>query len=340
MCRATSKQVGTSSVAEGENAVNAKGSEHRSLSQVIVELEAIDAGLAALPTSAPIAEARAQLRTAITTLSAVQNPGDDTATGKRRVKIKAASDTPAAAPAGAAQTPARSAASSKGTAKSGAKRGERAQPSPEMASTLTAPASSLLARLGAVASPAAPQAPAPFAPTDQAPTSPSAPVPSASIEAKSISAEDAVSRLARLEAEIASLTEPSPGTLAKSPGKSRPAGAIKPPSPAPSAAPDGAARASVPRPSADSIADNESEAEVVIVGSDTPTGGRAAAADRQTPRVYRDAPPSADDEDAEVEIVQPGVETRVRGGDGQARSPAAGAKAAAPGRWRLFRGSR
>ncbi len=312
--------------------MSAKESELNSLSRAIADLEAVDAALAVSgpdgsAPKGPVAEARLQLRAAIATLASAQAAGDETATTKRRVKIKAASDaTPASAENG------------KPAGKSGAKRGERARanavatPAPAAPPTL-----SLLARLGAAAAP-------PSEPEKATVTSPPA--------SAGISAEDAANRLARLEAEIDSLTKPpsSAGTAptARHGDSASPAASPTPPASVPPArAPLTSAPSTAPEPAAratDTEVDDE-EAQITIVGADPTTGGRAARSSRLGQITHTGSPPP-DDDDAEVEIVRPGESSRQRPGAAQSErlrldpgAPTFPAKGATPSRWRLFRGS-
>ncbi len=310
--------------------MSAKGTEQSSISRAIADLEAVDAALAKLASSrsgneassapgGPISETRALLRAAITKLASAQPATDAAATSKRRVKVKAIGD--AAAPADAA--------------KPAAKSGNRRKPTePEV----KAPANSLLARLGAAAAtatePPAATAPNPAPPTPEiANTTPTAD--------GGISAEDAVDRLARLEAEIESLTRPpavaaaaaapDPAKAAATESRSAPRTIARPPS--------------APLPEAEY--EDDDEVEITIVGGKSTPERRPFASERQAPRILRHGGPTASD-DADVEIVRPGEARRDAHTSGNAEeglridptSPNAPAKGGAPSRWRLFRGTR
>ncbi len=298
--------------------MSTKRSEHTSLAGAIVDLEAIDAALATMAAaqpSGPITEARAQIRAAISILSNAQTAAEEPATTKRRVKIKAVGDS-ATTTGTAAGKPA---------AKSSSKRGRAAsEPAPP-----AAPTSSLLARLGAAA-----------ATSSDVPGENNAAAP----KSGGLSAGDAADRLARLEAEIDSLTRP-PATVAGTPpaaktvNKSVSAAAAAPASVLPAAAPPQPA----PEPHAALDDDDDDGAEITIIDPGSSTSGRPAEAGRHGPRVYRDAVLPAE-EDAEVEIVRPGEGgRRAPHADGLRTDPRAApeaAKGTARGRWSLFRGSR
>lgn len=309
--------------------MSAKGTDQTSLARAIAELEAVDAALAAHATAqpvdgnstavGPIADARAQIRAAIITLTHARPAADETATSKRRVKIKAASETAASPTAAAA---------GKSATKAGSKRGERARPAPASEPAAKAPVNSLLARLGAAAAVATP--PAEPAPPTAAETTPAA-------NDVGITAEDAADRLARLEAEIDSLTQPSSARAETATATPRSASKAATPAPA-SSAPAPASQSPVP----ESEYEDDEDVEITIVGADN----RSAASARHSPRVYREAATPAGD-DAEVEIVQPGANRGATRSTPQPEglridphSPAAPAKENAPSRWRLFRGSR
>lgn len=349
------------------------GSDPVSLSQAVADLKAMDARLAALvaaypPTEAgradpgaPIREGRALVRAAIGLLAGAllsgATPDRVPGTAKRRVKIKAASDSTASgAPAGA-EAAVRSGANAatepvKPTTRgAGSVRGTSAAASATAAAAASeqSPPNSLLARLGAAATePAARHPIAAEGAGDRVPVP--APQPS------HVSAHAAAERLARLEAEIDSLTEATTtgGHQSRSAATDASGAPVVPASrTAQSQSPLRAAASeseSEYRPGVDgaSPADGEDDAEIVIVTAQN--GERPARQGtppvRQSPRNFND-PSSSDDDDAEVEIVQPSARP---GADGRAvRAPATsrgehakgGAIApVAPSKWRLFRGSR
>jgi hypothetical protein len=351
--------------------VSSHGSDPVILSQAVADLKAMDARLAALiatyPSAeasgpdlgAPIRESRALVRAAIGLLSGAllssEAPTHAPGTGKRRVKIKAESASTASGGRERVETAVRSEAHApqepgKRTAHGGnsARRiSARVSASASaMASTQERPPNSLLARLGAATS--EPPARHPDAAEGTGVSFP-APAP----QAGHVSARAAAERLERLEAEIDSLTEASttgdhrsrsattaaPGVPASKTAQSQP--------PSHAAA---AASASEYRQGVDgaAAADDEDDAEIVIITSQT--GGRPARQGtppvRQSPRIFSDQS-SSDDDDAEVEIVQPGTRPSVPGRAARAPTIPEGERAkvgasapVAPAKWRLFRGSR
>lgn len=322
----------------------------------IADLKAIDARLTALAAAKSpiesdgvdltdkIRESQGLVRAAIGLLSGASTSGlsprdtaDQTPGTKRRVKVKAASETTAAGASARAETPGPSApASSAASTKAGPRGGTRARgtTAPPVAPAKVSP-NSLLARLGAatteavarnldITGPRASSLPAMRDPVD--PTT-----------------LDAAARLARLEAEIDSLTEAS-----ITGNRSKPVAADAPP---PTSTTKSAevetlpAVAVIPAPAKDDRAgdsDDEDDAEIVIVTADGTMSGKAghgAAESRQRPRV-RDTP--ADEDDAEVQIVQPSVdgrETRLSLTPENARAKSGATRRASPAKWRLFRGS-
>lgn len=325
----------------GDSDLADTGSNLGSLTLAIADLKAIDARLTTLAAADPpiksdgadltakILESQALVRAAIALLSGARMPAgtvteaQDTASGgaKRRVKIKAASDSTAAT------TP----ATTKSPSKAGTRGGDRARSAETaMVAAPAAPRNSLLARLGAATSePAASTSP---------PAAAVIPAPSPA------GALDAAERLARLEAEIDSLTEAS--TTGNRRGKSTAPEMSAPQSEPKVAEAVSAAPAKVTRASdLDSGAtDDDDDAEIVIVGPDGASSGaqgRGASYGRHSPRALRDPP--ACDEDAEVEIMQPGAGgrmARVSPATASDRAKAgAEAKPVAPTKWRLFRGS-
>jgi hypothetical protein len=322
-----------------------KKSEQGGFSRAIADLEAVDAVLAKLVPSEPadgtsnaagdpVAEARELLRAAITKLESAKPIADATAPGKRRVKVKAIGDTSAAADTG------------KPVSKSG---GRRKQPVP----VAKPPAASLLARLGAAAVPSEPETPA--ATADLSAPESSEAAPSAD---HGISAEDAVNRLARLEAEIESLTRPPAQSVQAEANKF--AAATRPPqhpaaatrtaqqsTPSITQSENGAA-ASTPRaPVPEVDYEDDDGIEITIVGGKSNSNDHHLTPDRPAPRILRHAGATADD-DADVEIVRPGAARRetdtTRKPEVSLRidptSPNAPDKGSAPSRWRLFRGLR
>lgn len=350
--------------------MSVKGSDLSSLTLAIADLKAIDARLTALGAADPpiesdganltaaIRDSRALVRAAIARLTGNQIAGEapnepaDKGSGsaKRRVKIKAESETSASAVSARAEAGARS-----GTA---ARSGDRARnvsaaASAAAATTAKTPPNSLLARLGAATPEASPRhqatadgGGAPASATTGQPDNPAAP--------------GADERLARLEAEIDSLTEatatgPYRSKAMASDAPVRPAATKTTEAEAPARAAVPPARTSAHQPDVrdDGTGDDEDDAEIVIVTAQGKVAGIAEQGqppNRQSPRTSRDPSPT-DDEDAEVEIVQPGsrpgaqpdADERARrlamtpdGG----RVAAAASKPASPAKWRLFRGSR
>jgi hypothetical protein len=310
-----------------------KGPDSNSLGQAVADLEALDARLAALlsahpePKSggpdpaAPIRQSREAIRTAIKLLADAQGPDalpkEATGAAKRRVKIKAASET------------------TKASAKSAARGGDGVARSGSAASaaataTTTAPRNSLLARLVAAT-------PEPTANrTDTIDTAP--PAPATPAKSDSSSSLDPADRLARLEAEIDSLTAASIAPTARKSAVS----------------PDDLATSTEAKPlpehrsATDDERDMDDDTEVVIVTSGKAAGraSHSVSAAAKNARSIRDRAP-VDDDDAEVEIVQPGARRgqgrpeqsapqKPDSGTGRAGAP----KPADPAKWRLFRGSR
>jgi hypothetical protein len=308
---------------------------------------------------APIRESRELVRAAIGLLSGFllssEAPDLVPGTAKRRVKIKAESASTASGGRARAETAVRS---EPGAPQEPAKRAARGGDSARsvsasasasaaaMASTQEPPPNSLLARLGAAT-------PEPAARHPDAADGTGDPTPAPAPQASHVSARAAAERLERLEAEIDSLTEATttgghrsrsattdaPGVPASMTAQSQP--------PSHAAA---AASASEYRQGVDgaAAADDEDDAEIVIITSQT--GGRPARQGtppvRQSPRIFSDQS-SSDDDDAEVEIVQPGTRPSVSGRaartpatpEGEHAKPGASAPVA-PAKWRLFRGSR
>ena len=348
--------------------MSVKGSNLSSLTLAIADLKAIDARLTALGAADPpiesdgvdltaaIRESQALVRAAITRLSGNQVPGEaaneaadqDSSSAKRRVKIKAASE--ATVPASAARA---EAIAPKASAKSAARGGDRARgasAAATAASTEQTPPNSLLARLGAAT-------PEPGARQAATADGGDAPVPAPMAGRDSPSAYDTADRLARLEAEIDSLTKASSAVDTLSSANAPDAIALpavaKPAAAQPSLSGGTAAPTSVsthqPGVVDDGAGDDEDDAEIVIVTAEARAAGSAGQGlppTRQSPRAYRD-PPTSDDDDAEVEIVRPdaqhdtdGREARLSMTPGGERAKAAASRPAAPAKWRLFRGSR
>ena len=154
--------------------MSVKGPNSNSLSQAVADLEAMDARLAALVAAypraeaggpdlaAPIRESRELIRTIVELLAGAQSPNGlpneapEQAIGgaKRRVKIKAASETTAGSGAARVEAAARSgAAAGKASAKAATRGGDGAGSASAATAAATAtakaPPNSLLARLGA-----------------------------------------------------------------------------------------------------------------------------------------------------------------------------------------------
>ena len=330
------------------------GSDLSSLTLAIADLKAIDARLSALGSAespiqsdgvdltAAIRQSQELVRAAIAQLSGARTPNQgpvekseqNAGSAKRRVKIKAASDTTEP------DNPARAEPSAaKASGKSANRGGDRsrdtvAAAASATASTPKAPASSLLARLGAAT--AEPDA----RNRVEAPAQKSATPPT----------HETADRLARLEAEIDNLTTGATAAdgRAKAEASSTPTAptatktADVPPRPATAAKP---LPAPEHRPGVGDGGD-EDDAEIVIVNAQTKAKGAveySASSTRPGSRVVHD-PALSDDEDAEVEIVQSGARQ-----ESGARSPATPVRdrvnssataPTAPSKWRLFRGSR
>jgi hypothetical protein len=357
----------------GEGDVSSEGHDQVSLGQAVTDLKAMDKRLAALiaaypPAGAggpdfgtPIRESRALLRAAIGLLAGAllsgQAPNPQPGTGKRRVKIKAASESTASSGPAGVQTAVRSNPDAPTEpAKPAARGGDRARSVPAAASVSAAdatatstqtPPNSLLARLGAAA-PEAGARPPTTADVAGDPAPPAEPQPS------HVSAHTAAERLARLEAEIDTLTE---ATTTKGGHRSKPTTADVPAAPATrgpetearahaAAAATASATAYWPGVKDEDPADGDDDAEIVIVTPETKASAstrQGAPPARQSPRIFQDPAPS-DDDDAEVEIVQPGARPgrapRAPATTDSDRSKSGASEPVAPARWRLFRGSR
>ena len=324
----------------------------------IADLKAIDARLTALAAAKSpiesdgvdltdkIRESQKLVRAAIVLLSGASASGlsprdtpDQTPGTKRRVKVKAASETTTAGASARTETPGPSAPAS--SAASATKPGSRGGARTRIATAAPAPPAkispgSLLARLGA--------ATAETVARDLDTSGSSASSSPAALDPIDPATLDAAARLARLEAEIDNLTEAS-----ITGNRSKPVAADAPP---PTSTTKSAevgtlpAVAVIPAPAKDGRSgesDDEDDAEIVIVTADGTTAGKTGhgtAESRQRPRVFRDAP--ADEDDAEVQIVQRSVdgrETRLSLTPENARAKSGATKPASPGKWRLFRGS-
>jgi hypothetical protein len=355
--------------------VSSDAADRVSLSQAVADLKAMDKRLAALiaayPTAdaggpdlgAPIRESRALVRAAIGLLAGAvlsgQPPDHVPGTAKRRVKIKAASASTASSGPAHVETAIRSDTdASIEPAKPASRGGDRvrvasAAASQSAATSTEAPPHSLLARLGAAT-------PEPGARHLDAPDVAGDPTPTPAPQPSHVSAHAASERLARLEAEIDNLTEATKtgGHRSKSATADAPAASaakIAETKARADAAVAATASATAHRPFDDDegSGNDDEDAEIVIVTPATKSSAPAREGTppaRQSPRIYQDPPPS-DDDDAEVEIVQPGARPGARpGADGRTlRAPAtadggrgkAGTDGvAAPAKWRLFRGSR
>jgi hypothetical protein len=255
------------------------------------------------------------------------------------VKIKAASETTAA-----------NSAASKASPKSATRNGNGARSASVVASaaaTATSPPDSLLARLGAAT-------PEPAA-NHHVAADDSGPAPAAPGKSDDLSTLDPAERLARLEAEIDSLTAASIAGAARG-------GVESPDSPAsPTAAKTTAAETrrrdivAIPAPVPEHRAavidepagDDDDHTEVVIVTSESNAAGRTGRSTSPaavSPRSFR-GPLPTDEDDAEVEIIKPGdrhslgrLEPRMPAkGDGS-REGATTPNPPDPARWRFFRG--
>ncbi|MFN3745844.1 MAG: hypothetical protein ACK4TL_14165 [Hyphomicrobiaceae bacterium] len=325
-----------------ESAETANGS----IPRIIAALEAADRKLAEhlsgdskTNAAALIADVRLLLRSAMTALTASSSmeAGEDPSPAKRRVKIKAEG---AVAPSNETARAVGASAKSGAVPAKSAARSARGQDGPRAARRAAAAekaaAGSLLARLGAATEIAG----VPPAQAEPPPASGAAPVVKTDLPVN-----DAVARLARLEAEIADLTEAVTAVPAV-PASASPssAGSAQPAldetrtagSPPASAAPD----------TPDVGTEDDEDAEITIIGADGAPKEPAPYSARQTSRTFREGPPRLEEEEAEVEI------------RGQIPAPAAGRGAArsgpvrisartgpgarpggALGKWRLFRGS-
>ena len=319
--------------------MSTKGSESGSLSRAIAGLEAVDKQLTDLTeraldgasTAGPIRESSALVQAAIRTLSLAQQATavDEAGTAKRRVKIKAESQTTQAqttqtlAPI-STDSPGRSGGRGKGAAKAAARGNDREPATPQPTSAKDVPASSLLARLGAAVSESADLPPSAVPSVPSARTAPT-------VET-ALSADDTAERLARLEAEIAGLTE---APLAGNSEKTSPAAQEEPQELA-------VHTAALPAPDNGDVDDDD--AEIFIVGANGAISDRNITPPRASPRVSHDMPTPGEDE-AEVEIVQPGTGTEKPAAEKpgaprlSARIAMTPVKPAIGSRWRLFRGS-
>ena len=362
--------------------MSVKGSNLSSLTLAIADLKAIDARLSALATANPpiesdgtdltaaIRESQALVRAGIARLTGaeIRSEAPSDAAGqraggpKRRVKIKAESETTVSAGAARAEAVARSGtAAPKSSAKASTRGADRARATATAAAAASAPATpaptasappnSLLARLGAATPETGARAPATANGNDTA-------TPVLTPPSDNPSGHDTDDRLARLEAEIDSLTNATTGgarsklvttdapaaptaNATATPARFRGGGAVSSPVPAYHSGVDD-----------DGAEDAEDDAEIVIVtdaASPTGTAEHGSPSTRQGPRMSRDPAPYGDG-DAEVEIVHAGTRPGVQPGadrrdarltvapDGD-RTKAAERKPTAPAKWRLFRGS-
>ncbi|MBN9262253.1 MAG: hypothetical protein J0J14_15535 [Hyphomicrobium sp.] len=305
-----------------------------SAQRVIADLEAVDKKLALASTdagsTAEVEEARALLRGAITALTrfASAEPG----TGKQRVKIKAESEVAATdvSAAAGASAPAKPGSASTKPAARGARNQDGAR-GRRPASTEKVPAGSLIARLGA----AVPEVPSPPDPAPTAVIEAAKPIKSAT------PLGDTAERLAQLEAEIADLTEAVTATPSR-PAPNEAGAVASTATAAPAAVTEAASTAKGNEPDFDS---DDEDAEITITGPDGASPEPTANASRQTPRIFREGPPSYEEE-AEVEIHGSGplpssARATERPGTVRvsARTSMGGLKGGALGKWRLFRGS-
>jgi hypothetical protein len=346
----------------GESNVSVTGSDLSSLTLAIADLKAIDARLTALGTAGPpiesdgvdltlaIRQSQELVRAAIARLTGARVPveapaetAEPSAGGaKRRVKIKAASDTTEPGSPTRAGAAVRSESSpSKASGKAATRGGDRARgASATASSTATATAktspNSLLARLGA----AAPE----LDTRQRAAADADTPAATPAQQSDTPAAHDTADRLARLEAEIDSLTEAS---VTAAP-QSKVVASDHPAAQKATKTADG--KAPVPEHRSGlgggDASDDDDDAEIVIVNAQAKAAGateHGVGSTRASSRVVHDPAPG-DDDDAEVEIMQSGARH-----DPGARAPVTPArdrvntnatKPAAPAKWRLFRGSR
>lgn len=316
----------------GEGTEAAPGSAQR----VVADLEAVDKKLSLASIGAgsteEIEEARTLLRGAITAL--IRFASAEPGTGKQRVEIKAESEVAATnvSAAAGASTPAKPESSSAKPTARGARnqdgaRGRRPAPTEKV------PAGSLIARLGA----AVPEAPPPASTDPERPATTGA----AKLNKSTTPLSDTAERLAQLEAEIADLTE----AVTATPSRPVPneAGAVASTATAvPAAVTEAASTMKGNEPDFDS---DDEDAEITITGPDGASPEPTANASRQTPRIFREGPPSYEEE-AEVEIHGSGTlpsSARATERPGtvrvSARASMGGLKGGALGKWRLFRGS-
>lgn len=329
--------------------MSTRGPEPSSLGRAIADLEAIDKRLADLvATRSPdgisppgqIEEGRTLVRAAIRALALVHartadtpaethaetvpDRGEDLGATKRRVKIKAESQTAPASTLPPTDTHARGRI--KGASKT-APRGDNREVGLPTQAAASASERSLLARLGAA-----------MPDTGDEPERPAAPTP-VTVSETTTPAQDTAARLARLEAEIAAMAEDTPqDATAEIPATPPQAANISsPPTRGTKAGVSSISPAIISDTSAEDDSDDD-DTEIVIVG------GRTAAASPNTAgsRVLRESPVPSE-EDAEVVIVQPEGTARTpiarSGTKSAARPTVAPGKPAAGSKWRLFRGS-
>ncbi|ODT17580.1 MAG: hypothetical protein ABS54_17300 [Hyphomicrobium sp. SCN 65-11] len=307
-----------------------------SAQRVIADLEAVDKKLVLASTgagsTAEIEVARTLLRGAITALTRFASA--ELGTGKQRVKIKAESEVAATdvSAAAGASAPAKPGSASTKPAARGARnqdgaRGRRPAPTEKV------PAGSLIARLGAAVPEGLP--PASADPERPAIIEAAKPIKSAA------PLSDTAERLAQLEAEIADLTEAVTATPSR-PAPSEAGAVASTATAAPAAVTAAASTAKGNEPDFDS---DDEDAEITITGPDGASPEPTANASRQSPRIFREGPPSYEEE-AEVEIHGSGpmpssARTTERPGTVRvsARTSMGGLKGGALGKWRLFRGS-
>ncbi len=317
--------------------MSTKGSDPNSLARAISELELLEKRLAELIKDAaktedmavPLQEGRTLLRAAIRSLAqalpaphlAGASADEGAAVSNRRGKGKTDGHSGhAQAPVAA---PARTTSRGKGVSKPVTATGS--------AENKPLPTRSLLARLDAVV-----PEPMPSPNANNGSATPAA--PAAKVRTTEISADDAETRLARLEAEIAGLTEPPP-----SQPKAVNARPVAPASRVP-ALDTYPMTARAFESVSDQEESDEDEAEIEIVTSHGRKSVDSPRAVKPASRLVRETP-SIREEEAEVDIIQPrttGTSPQPAGQQASdklsARLPMPAEKSGQGTKWRLFRG--
>jgi hypothetical protein len=308
--------------------LSTKGSEPSSLSRAIAELESVEKRLAELTgaatdehAAAQIQEGRTLVRAAVRALAlALPTPAEpsatpltDDASGKRG-KAKGKGATKPAMPE------------------------DRAIPNASADAGKDQSARSLLARLDAAV-------PEPAQPNTPLGTAIAEPAHATKPSIGDITAQDAAARLARLEAEIAGLTERPlgasstddlPSIIQTTPARE----SIKPGSSPASSVHLKTPVVSEPAADSEDAEGDDAEIEIVTAGERKRAGStqQARSASRIVP-----APPSSREEEAQVDIVRPHTATSGPAAEAQApdklsaRLPMPSGKSGQGTKWRLFR---